>query len=127
MHPDTLFHPPRTGCQLLYAVFPEDGQLYVIADQLLIMVGICIAQQQYLLFQPCTPQDERLLRGSHGIPPHIVKPFQLPGDLHRAVTVGVRLDHTDHLRTGRQVLPHLLHIIGNGVQIDHRTYTLIFR
>ena len=52
----------------------------------------------------------------------IVRPqlFQLPGHLHRAVAVGVRLHHAQILHAGANLLPGHIVVVFQSIQVDFR-------
>ena len=97
----------------------------IIVQHILVLIRKYASKDKDRLLYPVLPQIRRLFQTCHCIAPHIRKFFKHLCDRDSAVTVSVCLDNSDQFCIASDPVPHLFHIIRDGVEIDLGAYTIM--
>ena len=119
MHPQRAAAPDSLGAVLLRLGFGGHRLRDVVGNELRHHLRGRMPQNQDGHGDAAVAQFPRLIQTGHR---QIVRPqlFQLPGDLHGAVSIGVRLHHAQILHTGADLLPGHAVIMFQSIQVDLR-------
>ena len=121
-----LLQFPDGLCKLHERILPEYRHSDIFPYQFLIAVGKCIPKNQDHFPHPRFPKSQCFLCCCHSITTYFLKLLQLSCDRHCAMSVSIRLYHTDQLYPLLHIGLYMLHIPDQCVQIDLCIYPLIF-